>query len=385
MRGASIAAFALLALAGLTGCTPEDTTRPSPSVEVTVSGETLALGGYAFPPATDADVAFVDGWEVRFDEVLVTIDHVTLSDGPDQVSTDQSRTGPVVAEASGPWAVDLHAGGPLTGKGGPRERAVSITTLTAQTENGGKQFEADKRYAFGFGLAVAQASAERVNLSAQASTDYDAMVRDGVVILYVGTATFRGTRCTPAADAVLAALPTVVHFRLGFKTPATYVNCQNPDNDPAQPFADEEHQRGLAVRPNAATVAQITVHTDHPFWESVRHDSPAHFDPLAAVARAGDGGAEVTLDDARGVDFTAFRTATGKALSWRTCVDASRYAMPTSNPMSFGTPGVAVDASGPPESALRDYADFMAYDQSTQGHLNSDGLCFVERGYPSPP
>ena len=29
--------------------------------------------------------------------------------------------------------------------------------------------------------------------------------------------------------------------------------------------------------------------------------------------------------------------------------------------------------------------DYMTYDQSTQGHLNSDGLCFVDRHYPSPP
>jgi hypothetical protein len=34
---------------------------------------------------------------------------------------------------------------------------------------------------------------------------------------------------------------------------------------------------------------------------------------------------------------------------------------------------------------MRDYADYMTYDQSTQGHLNSDGLCFVSRHYPSPP
>ena len=30
------------------------------------------------------------------------------------------------------------------------------------------------------------------------------------------------------------------------------------------------------------------------------------------------------------------------------------------------------------------YYDYMQYDQSTQGHLNSDGLCFVDRHYPSP-
>jgi len=34
---------------------------------------------------------------------------------------------------------------------------------------------------------------------------------------------------------------------------------------------------------------------------------------------------------------------------------------------------------------LCDYFDYTTYNQSTQGHLNSDGLCFVKRNYPSPP
>jgi hypothetical protein len=38
-----------------------------------------------------------------------------------------------------------------------------------------------------------------------------------------------------------------------------------------------------------------------------------------------------------------------------------------------------------PAAALRDYRDFMNYNQSTQGHVNADGLCFVQRNYPSPP
>ncbi len=39
---------------------------------------------------------------------------------------------------------------------------------------------------------------------------------------------------------------------------------------------------------------------------------------------------------------------------------------------------------GRPARAIRDDAAFMTYNQSTQGHLNADGLCFVERHYPSP-
>ncbi len=33
------------------------------------------------------------------------------------------------------------------------------------------------------------------------------------------------------------------------------------------------------------------------------------------------------------------------------------------------------DAAG---ATLANYAEFMTYDQRTQGHLNSDGLCYVK-------
>ena len=52
--------------------------------------------------------------------------------------------------------------------------------------------------------------------------------------------------------------------------------------------------------------------------------------------------------------------------------------------MHFDSLGVPYDPNGDPNSVVRDYRDFMTYDQSTQGHLNSDGLCFVKRNYPSP-
>jgi hypothetical protein len=43
-----------------------------------------------------------------------------------------------------------------------------------------------------------------------------------------------------------------------------------------------------------------------------------------------------------------------------------------------------IAANGDPSTGFRDYADFSTYNQSTQGHLNSDGLCVVQRHYPSP-
>ena len=53
--------------------------------------------------------------------------------------------------------------------------------------------------------------------------------------------------------------------------------------------------------------------------------------------------------------------------------------------MSFDPNGVPPATNDDPSTGLRDYYDFATYDQSTQGHLNSDGLCYVKRNYPSPP
>lgn len=354
-------------------------------VVFTASGEVLALRGYAFPPTSASDPAFVDGWELELDHVLATIDRITLSSAPDTAPGDESQTGAVVAEVDGPFAIDLHKDDPsyLPGKGGAGERAAPIAALSRQNKNGDAPFATDARYAFGFDLVVASTSAKNVNLGPEALADYREMVDAGCSVMYVGTATFKGTSCTPM-DPEFSRLPPVVSFKLCFKSPATYVNCQNPDNDPANAFPNEEHQRGVAFKANASVVAQVTIHTDHPFWESTTHDQPAHFDQWAARAVGTDGGTPtVTLEAMRGVDFTAFTDALGNPLPWRSCL--ATYTPPATGTMSFSAGSVpTVAPNGDPAKGLRDYYDFATYDQSTQGHLNSDGLCFVKRNYPSP-
>lgn len=52
--------------------------------------------------------------------------------------------------------------------------------------------------------------------------------------------------------------------------------------------------------------------------------------------------------------------------------------------MGFSSLSIAHNPSGDPAVSIRDYADYASYNQSTQGHLNSDGLCYVQRHYPSP-
>jgi hypothetical protein len=377
------------ALLGAAGC--DGNGGGAGSIVFTISGEVLALGGYAFPPADVNTPAFVDGWEVHFSSVLVTVDKIKLSESPDLSPGDQSQTGPLVAEVDGPWAVDLHRGGDFPGKGGAGEQAVMLATLDNQNQNGGKPFDPTVRYAFGFDIVPATASAQMIqSTTAEQMADYATMVQNQYTVLYVGTATWKGESCTPPANTgeLGANFPTVVDFKLGFVSQTTYVNCQNPDNDPARPLGTDEHERGIAVEANTSTIGQLTIHTDHPFWESFVHDSPAHFDMIAAqyTVPAGmtAGRASAVLEDMRGVDPTAITDKQRNPVPWRTCDPF--YMPPGKGQMSFDTTGIPVSPKGDPSQDIRDLYDFMTYNQSTQGHLDSDGLCFVKRNHPpSPP
>jgi hypothetical protein len=368
------------------------------------SGEVLALTGYPFPPVNDGDPAFVDGWDVKFTRLLVTVDKIKISNNPDMNPGDQSQFGSLVGEVDGPWAIDLAHGDPsyLPGKGGAGEEAVPIAALSNQNKSCNNAFATDgTRYAFGFDTinATAMTSDKRqtmnVNLDAAGQADYATMITNGCTILYVGVATFKGGSVTGHTDCnsdpVYAKWPSVVNFSLCYKSPTSYENCQNPDNDPASPIsANEEHERGIALKTNQSVIAQVTIHTDHPFWDSVLHDSPAHFDQFAArlAGQAVDGGAAptVTLETTRGVDYTAYSDALGNKLNWRYCIDPPTDVHPQFNgPMAFDPQNVPHATSSDGNTGLRDYYDFSTYDQSTQGHLNSDGLCFVKRNYASPP
>jgi len=119
------------------------------------------------------------------------------------------------------------------------------------------------------------------------------------------------------------------------------------------------------------------------------HDSPAHFDQLAALAtKDASGNYNVTMQATLGVDYTHFKFGSAD-LAWRSCVPTGgqgQYNFPNQNPyMGFVSGNIPHNPSGDPTTSIRDYNDYMYYNQSTQGHLNSDGLCFVQRYYPSPP
>lgn len=363
----------------LAGCS-EDSAAEGGSVRVTISGEDIATEGISFP--TGSEVTIVDGWSIDFSHVLVTVGNVTLSSDPDLSPTDQSRSGPVVARAEGPWAVDLRVPGSVPGAGG-EGLAVPLTTFERRSD--GEAFAADERYAFGYELQAASTDATITNFAGDddAERAYAEMIESGASVMYVGTATFRGESCEQADEGYdFSQIPETVPFRLAFTSPATFANCQNQDNQ-GDPFADEEYQRGVAPGRGAGALAQITLHLEHFLFSATVHDPTLRFDQLAAQLVGKPQGHELEMDDLVGVDPTAFTDGDRQPLPARSC-DGS--ALPSGRQLRFETGSVPVDPGQRPEDALRDYRDFIHYVQSTQGHLNGgEGLCFVERQYPSPP
>lgn len=361
-----------------------DQPPPQGGFQMTVSGEELASTGFAFPPAGPDDPAFVDGWEVKVTSALVVFDHVRLSDNPDKSAADQSQTDGVVAQLDGPWVAQLSASGGIDGKGGAAERAFPFGTLANQNKNGNAPFDPTKRYAFSFDVVAATASATKINLTAADAADYEEMISKGWTVLYQGTATWKGTSCTTTNAAYdFASFPKQVKFKFGLKTPTNALNCQNPDNDPAAGLGGEEHQRGVQAKQGQTTIAQVTFHLDHPFWESLVEDAPMKFDQFAALAKMVGGAYVVTQDDLVGVNYTAIKDGSGNAVPWRSCV--ADYTPPNANPgMGLDSGAVPYNPTGTATQGLRDLLDYFAYNQTTQTHLNADGLCYTKRNYPAP-
>ncbi len=354
------------------------------SITVQISGEAAATEGFSFPAGSD--VTFEDGWQLRFSHVLVTVADVTLSENPDKAPADQAQTDAAVARAAGPWAVDLALGGNAVAAGGEGS-AVPLARIDDENLHGGDAFAPDRRYAFGYRIVVASADAVHVNFAGDGEAEalYTRMLEEGDAVLYAGTATFVGTDCAASDKSYdFGALPRVVPFELGFATPTTYVNCQNAQNQ-GEPFEGEDYQRGIAVLPNQPALAQITLHLEHPFFSDTVHDAPLYFDQLAARFALGAGRPLVSADlDA--LDPTGLTDLSGAALPWRDCPHGAVAATPPpGRQRSFGVGHVLVDPAGNPAGVFRNYRDFVAYVQSTQGHLNGgEGLCYVARDYPSP-
>lgn len=351
----------------------------SGTIEVQISGEEIATEGFAFPEGSE--VVLADGWELQFDHVFVTVGRVWLSQNPDTNPGDQSQMGEDVAEASGPWVIDLASEGDRVGAGG-EGTAHGLATLTTQNLKEDAPFSTTDRYAFSFSFVGASSDATRIGFAGDAETFYEEAVAAGYAVYYVGTATFKGEACEVSDTAYdFSTIPLTVPVRLGFTTPTNYLNCQNEENQ-GDPFPDEEFQRGIAIRSNQASLAQITVHLEHPFYSDVQHEPAVFFDQIAAQLVGADEGAVASVEGLEGVDPTGFTDGAGNTLPWRAC-DGST--IPDGMTRAFEVGSIPVGPGQDPNEGFRDYADYVRYVQSSQGHMNGgEGLCYIDRRFDAP-
>ena len=348
---------------------------------VTVTGESAATEGFAFP---EGEISFRDGWEIKFKHVLVTIDKVTLAQNPQLSATDPSLIGATVASLQGgPFAVDLAKAGPLEAKE-MNGRAWRLGSIPKQNLKGDAPFSSTESYAFGYELTEASTQAKSVNLDAESDALYQKMIAQGFSVLFQGTAFWRGDSSAPACRNTDSQydwqrVPQKLNFSFGFKVPTSYVNCVNPELMP-------DGTRGVQAQTNDDTVAQITLHLDHPFWSSLEEDAPLVFDAMAARKSVASGKppeqVELTEADLVGVDFQAIKDAQGNALPIRFCGEPATNEATVGN-VSYEPRGVPVNPAGG-EKGLKDLYDFAAYNLATFGHLNNDGLCYPQRKYPAP-
>lgn len=333
------------------------TTRDPRTIQVSVSSEDLGQQGFDYTsmPAAGA-IVFVDGWELRFSRILVTLGNIRIN-LPGASTSDQSSVGAAVASVPGSFAVDVQKPGPLTGAGGAPETAIPLAVIRAPSAGG--SLDTTVRYAFSYDGVAATPGATNVNLDAAGVALYEQMIRRGWSQYIEGTATYRGT-ATGLAPA-FADYPTSVTFRLGWSAPAQYINCNNPENG-----GDEMP----GVQPSASTAAraQVTFHMDHLFWGALGVENPPlHFDQYASRARTTAGVSEVTLDDLQGVVPTNLLDRMMRPVPDRGA-QTMGYTPRSASALSFDLGGT---------SGIRDLRDFVTFSARSYGHLNADGLCFV--------
>ena len=182
--------------AGTLDAQPNDTAAPEKGgVRVTVSGEDYATLGFDFTPgsatANGDPPAFVEGWQVRFSHVIVTVGNVRLNADPELDPKAYDKVGAVVESDPAAYAVDVVLGGSVVGKSGsPNEKTVAITTFP------GKRLDPEKAYAFSYDTVAASANAKLVNLDAGGKDLYAEAIAKGYAMLYVEIIGFRDTRKT---------------------------------------------------------------------------------------------------------------------------------------------------------------------------------------------
>src|SRR5581483_3881537 len=149
-------------------------------------------------------------------------------------------------------------------------------------------------------------------------------------------------------------------------------NCVNYDINNSE---DDLNDRGVSATPTGTTIAQITMHTDHVFWDKLRQEGAnLRFDPIAAFAPL-DGGTLWINDSPQTLEATF---SDGLKLPDRAPFEPN----PSPNAGQPGDDGtgdgtqIILNVNG--TTGLGDAMNaFMAFSAQSQSHLNAQGLCYI--------
>ncbi|HUB07733.1 MAG TPA: hypothetical protein VMB50_12055 [Myxococcales bacterium] len=395
------------------------------TIGVTYSGETLGVDGLPFIPNLPGDPVFVDGWSVEILESLVVISDIRLDPGAAASSVWQDvganntpissiPTSQAAVYRAGPYVMDAHRASGFLGKDGI-EPASGLFLLTGL--DNGQPFDTNTLYAWSYQTHQAVWPVTNVNLAPEQLADYQIMVDHGWDKLIKGVATHtqnlpagqgggsptQGTYPDPTIEAKFEAMPQTVYFAFGYDDHTQMWNCVNPDNaidnDPST-CPDSITclaARGVQTNNNGTYIAQITLHQDHVFWDTLEHEGePLRFDPIAAYAPG-----DTSLNNPFWINnLTSQKLATtfadGTPLPDRGPYmqgNTPNFDVPsdmTSPPLigcngTCGQDQVIFNPNGATTVPPTNYPDFMEFSVQSQTHLNAQGICYIEGQHAADP
>jgi hypothetical protein len=288
-----------LACVWCVGCGSEPTeSTGTGALAIRITGEDAAKTG--FPVEEEGEsITFADGWTVQFSKFLIAFGAIDVkgADGTSGfTSTDK-------------YVADLHAGDPSL---------PIIENLAA------RRWER-----FSYEISAPDVMAKPVGNVAAA--DIQTMATGKFNYWIEGTA-------TKGADSIT--------FAWGLSNPTKNADCTN----------GLDNTDGVVIRSNATTEAEITIHVEHLFWDTLGSENASlRFDALAAVAGADK-------------DLTTEEIATQTLANLK---DASGMPLKDGN----GSPVIYNPGSVP--LASQDLWAFIQASGASMAHLNGEGLCTI--------
>lgn len=280
------------------GCGLEPTEEGTGSLAIRVTGEDAAKTG--FPVDDDGEmIAFADGWSIQFTKFLFSFGAIDV----------KGADGAVGISSSEKYIADLHLGD------------GSVPEFGA--------LAARRWESFSFQVTPADATAKVLGTIDEAAVQ--PMVTGKFNYWIEGTA-------TKGAESV--------DFAWGIANPTKNANCTN----------GLDNTDGVVIRSNATTEAEITIHVEHLFWDTLGTEGASlRFDAIAAVAGADK---KVTTEEIATQSLADLKDANGMPL-----MDGS------------GMPVVYNPGSVPLKS--QDLLAFIQASSSSMAHLNGEGLCTI--------